>query len=46
LNDDDSEETCDTVFCMALRYDSTGADEHRLLKYEWHYSTSKGGDLR
>jgi hypothetical protein len=31
LNDDDSEKTCDTIFCVALRYNCTRADEHRLL---------------
>lgn len=41
LKDDDSEKTGDTVFCMALRYNRTRTDEHRLLKYEWRYSTSK-----
>jgi hypothetical protein len=34
LNDDDSEETCDTVFCMTLGYNRARTDEHSLLKYE------------
>jgi len=29
LNNDDREKTCDTVFCMALRYNCTRADDHR-----------------
>lgn len=32
LNNDDCEKTCDTVFCMALRYNCTRADNHRLPK--------------
>jgi hypothetical protein len=34
LNNDDSKKTCDTIFCMALRYNRTRANNHRLPKYD------------
>jgi hypothetical protein len=34
LNEDDSKEACDTVFCVTLRYNRTRTDKHSLLKYE------------
>ncbi len=45
LNNNDREKTCDAVFCMALRYNRTGADNHRLPNTNGIMARVKEGEM-